>query len=170
MEKEKRPDQCQAFVSYVISRMENDNGMRARLRRADNQATEYQSWKYLAPFGVNLERDRERKAFATVAAALARAKPKADGALGIGRAIALCYDNGSENHQAEARLRRLLACSSTEEACDILRTLLKLIDSRVKAVCYSRLLRDLLYFSEKTKARWAQDFFSSYTSEASKGE
>ena len=161
MEKEQRQDRCRAFISHVISRMESDRAMVARLRRADNPATEYQSWEYLAPFGVNLEYTRERKAFATVAAALARAKPKSDGTLGIGRAIAYAYDGGNANLQAKARLRRLLACASSEEACDILRPLLRLVVSRGAAVCYEKLLRDLLYFSsERTKERWAQDFFS----------
>jgi CRISPR system Cascade subunit CasB len=159
MEKEQE-DRSQAFISHVISRMENDRAMGARLRRADNPATEYQSWEYLAPFGVNLEHPRERKAFATVAAALARVKPKSDGTLGIGRAIAAVYDEGKDSDQAKARLRRLLACVSSEEACDILRPLLRLIASRGAAVCHARLLRDLLSFSERTRERWAQDFFN----------
>jgi len=52
MEKEQRADRTQAFISHVITRMKDDRGMGARLRRADNPATEYQSWEYLAPFGV----------------------------------------------------------------------------------------------------------------------
>lgn len=165
MEKERQVDRCQAFISHVVSRMENDKAMGARLRRADNPATEYQSWEYLAPFGVNLEHARERRAFATVGAALARAKPSHDGTLGIGRAIASVYADGAANPQAKARLRRLLACASSEEACDVLRPLLQLIASRGAAMGaalrYAQLLRDLLYFSEKTRERWAQDFFSS---------
>ena len=161
MEKAQREDRCRAFISHVISRMDDDRAMGARLRRADNPATEYQSWEYLALFGVNLEHARERKAFATVAAALARAKPKADGTLGMCRAIAAAYDDGKDNPQARARLRRLLACTSSEEACDILRPLLRLVASRGVAVGYARLLRDLLYFSEKTRERWAQEFFTS---------
>jgi CRISPR system Cascade subunit CasB len=163
MEKEQREDRCQAFICHVISRMENDRAMGARLRRADNPATEYQSWEYLAarPAKVNLENARERRAFATVAAALARAKPERDGALGIGRAIASVYEGGKDNDQAKARLRRLLACSSSEEACDILRPLLRLVASRGAPVCHTRLLRELLYFSERTREHWAQDFFSS---------
>ena len=165
MDKKPREDRCQAFISHVIKRMENDRAMGARLRRADNPATEYQSWEYLVPFDVNLEHERERKAFATVAAALARAKPKGDGTLGIGRALASAHDGGKDSDQAKTRLRRLLACASSEEACDILRPLLRLIVSRGKTLCYAQLLRDLLYFSERTRAGWAQDFFNSAASE-----
>ena len=165
MEKEQRGNRCQAFISHVISKMESDRAMRARLSRADNPATEYQSWEYLVPFGVDLERKPERRAFATVAAALARAKLKTDGTQGLGRAIASAYADGpvkpQDNPQAKARLRRLLACASSEEACDILRPLLQLLASKGAAVCYARLLRDLLYFSEQTRAHWAKDFFNS---------
>jgi len=164
MEKEQRQDRCQAFISYVISRMGDDRAMGAKLRRADNPATEEQSWEYLAPW-VNLTHTRERRVFGTVAAALARAKPKADGTLGMGRAIASVYVDGAVNPQAKARLRRLLACASSEEACDILRPLLQLVVARGATVGYAQLLRDLLFFSEKTRERWAQDFFSSATSE-----
>jgi CRISPR system Cascade subunit CasB len=173
MEKEQREDRCQAFISHVIKRMENDRAMGARLRRADNPATEYQSWEYLTPW-VDLTHTRERKAFVTVAAALARAKPKGDGTLGIGKAIAYAYEGGMDNTQAKARLRRLLACASSEEACDILRPLLQLISSRGKAVSYTQLLRELLYFSEKTsektRERWAQDFFTSAAFESKNSE
>ena len=162
MEKEQREDRSQAFINHVITRMKDDRAMGARLRRADNPATEYQSWEYLASW-VNLEHTHRRRAFAAVAAALARAKPEGDGALGIGRAIVEAYADagGKDNDQAKARLRRLLACDSSEEACDILRPLLRLVVSRGAAVSYVQLLRDLLYFSARTKERWAQDFFNS---------
>jgi len=170
MEYEHREDRCQAFINHVVARMENDRAMRARLRRADNPSTEYQSWEYLVPFGVNLEHSPERRAFALAAAAIARAKPKndgtiSDGTMGIGRAIAAAYDGGRDNDQAKARLRRLLACDSSEEACNVLRPLLQLVSSRGAAVCCARLLRDLLHFSPTTRECWAQDFFSSAAAE-----
>ena len=166
MEKEQQKTKGQAFVDYVLGRLENDRGMGARLRRADNPDLEYQSWEYLAGCGVNLENASERKAFALVGAALARDKPKANGRMRMGKAISHAYDDDPKNDQAKAKLRRLLACSSTDEACGILRPLLRLVASRGATLNYTQLLMDLIYFSEKVKVDWANDFFN--TSEPSK--
>lgn len=151
------------FVSYAITRIHKDTGFAARLRRADNPATEYQSWELLAGFGVDLEFDWSRLPYCVVGAALAKAKPEADGSLKLGAAIAACYDEGSQSDQAKAKLRRLLACSTTAEACQILRPLLALISSRGVRLDFSQLLDDLLWFSgdsrDRIRTRWAQSFY-----------
>lgn len=149
-----------AFVEFVLRRMENDSAFGAALRRADNPATESQSWEYLANW-CDLDKDWERRPFETVAAAIAHAKPVKDGYLGIGKAIAACYDGGNQSDQSKAKLRRLLACDAVKEVCAILRPLLNLISSRGIHLCYGRLLDDLLYFGdgEKTKVKWAVDFY-----------
>lgn len=155
----------QAFVDYIIKRCKADNGLRAALTRADNPATEYQSWEVLAGFNINLEFDNQRLSYATLAAAIARAKAEANGVTRIGRAIASCYDDGNMSDQAKAKLRRLLACDSVAETCRILRPLFSLIDARGRvALDYARLLDDLLWFNHDDsqlliKARWAQGFY-----------
>jgi CRISPR system Cascade subunit CasB len=155
-----KPKRGEAFVEFVIGRIPKDSAFRAALSRADNPATEYQSWEYLASW-CDLDKDWERDAVTTIAAAIARAKPGVDGVSGIGKAIAACYDDGNQSDQAKAKLRRLLSCDSTHEVCVILRPLLRLIASRGKRLCYGRLLNDLIYFGdgEKTKIRWAVDFY-----------
>ena len=148
----------QGFVEYVLARMKNDNAFGAALRRADNPATEYQSWEYLAGW-CDIDKAWERRPYATIASAIARAKPAADGALGIGKAIAACYEDGNKSESAKSKLRRLLACDSTEEACVILRPLLSLISSHGAHAPYRNLLREFIYFGEKTKEKWAVDFY-----------
>ena len=156
---------CLAFVDYIINRCQANNGLRAALKRADNPATEYQSWEVLAGFQINLEHENQRLPYATIAAAIARTKVEKNGATKIGSAIARCYEDGNASDQAKAKLRRLLACDSVPEACRILRPLLRLIESKGNSVLdYASLLDDLLWFSHddsqlRIKARWAQDFY-----------
>ena len=165
----------QRFVETVIDRCQKDKGLAARLRRADNLATEYQSWEFLGRFGVDLEKDHERLPFVTVAAAIAKSKSDHNGHLGIGQAILACYDHDRGNAQAEARLRRLLACSELTEVCRVLRPTLALIKSKAGSpLDYIRLLRQLRFFGfesgHKTKIQWAQEFYSQPVESVSKGE
>jgi CRISPR system Cascade subunit CasB len=156
----KKESRGQAFTRFIINRMQ-DNGIAAALRRADNPNTEYQSWDTLATFNIELDKPWQRLPYATVACAMAKAKAEKNGPIGIGQAIARCYEDGRESKQAKAKLRRLLACDSVEEACRILRPLFSLINSKGNSTLdYAKLLDDLLYWNNQTtKSRWAQDFY-----------
>ncbi|ENV9334962.1 type I-E CRISPR-associated protein Cse2/CasB [Klebsiella aerogenes] len=151
------------FVGYVIERIGKDNGFAARLKRADNPATEYQSWEILTGFGIDLEKEWQRLPYCIIGAALAKAKPACNGTTALGAAIAGCYPEGNQSEQAKARLRRLLACSSTSEACRILRPLLALMAGRNVTPDFARLLNELQWFSgnnrERIRASWAQQFY-----------
>ncbi len=123
-------ERSQNFVTYIIKQVQDSKGIGAALRRADNPNTEYQSWEVLAGFGVKLDHENERLPFVTIAADIARVKPDTNGNLFIGQAIARCYDDGNQSDQAKAKLRRLLACDTTAEACRILRPLLSFLASK----------------------------------------
>lgn len=170
-EKPETPNRETAFVAATIQRCQEDKGLAARLRRADNPATEYQSWEWLAqkPWSVDLEKPWERLPYATIVAAIARAKPNANGSLRLGHAISESFRTDPNREQAKARLRRLLACNDTAEACRILRPTLKLIESRVaQSLDYSRLLKQLRSFhndAERIRAQWAQEFYRQPTTE-----
>jgi len=150
------------FVEYTITRCQQDSGLAATLRRADNPDTEYQSWAYLAEF-VDLDHATQRLPYATIAAAIARANITGNGTAHIGRAIARCYEDGNQSDQAKAKLRRLLACDRVEETCRILRPLFSLIDNKSGVrLDYARLLSDLLFWAfdpQRVKSRWAMDFY-----------
>ncbi|MDA8138309.1 MAG: type I-E CRISPR-associated protein Cse2/CasB [Desulfobacteraceae bacterium] len=152
----------ESFAAHIIQRLPADSAYGAALRRADNPATEYQAWEHLVHW-CDLEKSGERIPFSTIAAALARAKPKQDGHLGIGRAVAACYDRGADSDAAKNKLRRILSCNSAEEACRVLRGVLRLIQSRAAPICYGHLLDQLLYFGERQKVRWATDFYGRRT-------
>lgn len=158
-----KPAREDRFVTGVIDRCNRDKGFAARLRRADNPATEYQSWELLASYGIDLEREHQRLPFVTVAAAIAKAKAERNGALKLGQAIAACYEDGRESSQAKVRLRRLLACDELPELCRILRPLFSLIESKAgRELDFTRLLKQLRRFpcnAQQVKAEWAQEFY-----------
>ena len=153
----------QNFIEYVLKRMKGDSAFRSALRRADNPDTEYQSWEYLSGRGgCDLEKPWERLPFALISAAVARSELNMDGYLGIGKAIAACYkDDGNNSDAAKSKLRRLIACSSIEEVCSVLRSLLRLIESKGVRLKYGQLLDELIYFGEgeRAKIKWASDFY-----------
>lgn len=167
------PDRAERFINSIIQRCQEDKGLAARLRRADNPSTEYQSWELLAAYGVDLEKEWKRLPFATLAAAIAKAKIERNGNLGLGRAIAACYDDGWDNAQAKARLRRLLACDDLPELCRILRPLFSLIDSKAgRPLDYAHLLRQLQRFAfdaQRIKVQWAQEFYGNATADDGDG-
>lgn len=159
----KKKTKEQLFVEFVIERCKQDKGFAARLRRADNPATEYQSWDILAPW-VNLDEAWQRLPYATVAAAIARSKVTENGKLGLGYAMANSYADrmatSDDNNPASVRLRRLFACDDVQEVCRIIRSILTLISSKIdQPLDYGQLLFELRYFGEKSKIRWAQDFY-----------
>jgi CRISPR system Cascade subunit CasB len=151
------------FVLGVIQQCGHDKGLAARLRRADNPATEYQSWDVFASYGIDLTSDAQRLPFATMAAAIARAKAQHNGNLSLGRAMAACYEDGQKSDQAKMRLRRVLACDELPELCRVLRPVFSLVDSKVgQSLDYVRLLKQLRRFAfntQRVKAQWAQEFY-----------
>lgn len=168
------------FVEFVIDLLDEknrSNGKRkpgsstasAALKRAYNSKMEYQSWEYLARAEkcvgvyINIENDDERLPYTSIASAMAKAKIEQNGSVQIGQAIAQCYDDGNESDQAKMKLRRLLACETTEEVCRVLRPLFSLIEAKANVqLDYATLLKDLLYFhrdSKNVKSRWAQNFY-----------
>ena len=157
-----KPTKYDKFVTFIITLIAKDTGAAAALKRADNANLEYQSWEYLARF-VELDKDYLRLPYATIAAALAKAKVERNGNACIGEAIAHCYADGSNNEQAKAKLRRLLACDSVEEVCRVLRPLLSLIHAKADIqLDYVALLKELIWFNEdnqRTKAYWARKFY-----------
>lgn len=161
-----------AFVAYVheMVHKKKDRSFSAKLRRADSEATEYQSWEILAKW-VDLERVRDRKAFGLIGSAAARSDSPSDGSLSLGRALYMSFlrDGGSGNPSqstSASRLRRLLACKDSLELIEIMRPVLRLLESKGLLLCHAQLLDEIIWFDdyrsrEKTRAKWANDFYTS---------
>ena len=159
-----KPSRDESFVLAFLEGCSRDKGFAARMRRADNPVTEYQSWDFLARFGVPLDNSLQRLPHVTVVAAMARAKLNSNGTMTLGKAIAACYSDGNKSDQAVAKLRRVLACTDLKTLCRILRPIFALIDSRVtQSLDYIRLLQQLRNFGfddERVKTQWAQEFYA----------
>lgn len=167
-------DRAENFVNFVMQFCIAENkAALAALKCADNPNKQEKSYDYLSAFYIDCKNPNEFLPYATIAAAIAKTNSKENGHVGIGRAIARCYDTieTSDNKkeidpQAKIKVRRLLACDSTEEACRVLRSLFSLIESRnIKNINYISLLRDLESFHldwkrELTKQYWAKDFYN----------
>lgn len=163
-------DKSVSFVNYLIEQINADKGkgFGAKLRKADNEKTEYQSWEILSRW-VNLEWESDRKAFALVGASLARSKPSEDGKLSVGEALRMVHlkdkDIGDiEKSSSALRLRRILACKEKDELMDILKPVLRYVESNGFLLHHALLLDEILWFNndtsrERTRARWARDFF-----------
>lgn len=166
MEQESKKSAEERVVDRVIARYQTDTAFLAALKRADNPATEYQSWEYLADLGIDIGDKNRRLPFTTVLAALARAKPKKDGGLDFGKAIVRCFDDDKKSSQARSRLRRILSCDSVDEVCAVIRPLFRLIESRGVPLSYAKILRLLVWFNadpQRAKATLAQSFFDTVT-------
>ena len=157
----KEPTRSQRFVTAMLEQCAQDKGFAARLRRADNPDTEPYAYGILCAFGVDLERDEERRPFALIGAALSRDKRGRDGDLGLGEALRLCVE---DEEQGAARLRRLLVCRRQEEVCRVLRPLLSFLAAREAPLCHARLLGELLAFPsdaarQRIRLRWAREYY-----------
>ncbi len=159
-----------SFVDYVINTIskENNKGFSAKLKKAENETTEYQSWEILARW-VDLEYEKNRRAYALIGASLARAKPKKDGESSLGGALFTLFNQGGSSNDIESspaalRLRRLLACRDALELIDVLRQVMRLLESKDIGFSRAQLLDDILWFDteqsrERSRTRWANDFY-----------
>lgn len=166
-------EQVRHFVAYVYDRKEKDHGFRARMRRALSPTQAAQVWGDLVPF-VDISKSGPRMFFTLLGASIALEKGTESGRDGLGRVLFLCSGSAqkagdSDDGPNASRLRRLVACQSSESLCRNLKPLLTLIRSRCPGqLDYVRLLDELLSFEyddEKIKARWIKEFYAPFDKE-----
>lgn len=152
------------FAAAVISRIKTDMAFRAVMSRADNPAFESAAWEYLIPY-CNIENDHERIPFAMIGAAIARIRPETDGQAGLGAAFRSICGKDEERERESLRFRRLIACGSSQELCGVLRPVIQYLASKGASISFTQLLKDLLFWDQKTKIRWTAQFYDRYTQE-----
>lgn len=152
------------FVKYIIDLYKRDKKAEVDLKKGDNKNLSYKSWQYLIKFNIDIEKDRDRIIYGLIATNIVKNKLDKDGKDSIGLALFKCYESKNQDNKkdnkGEAKLMRLLACDNYNELCQVLKYYLPFIEEKAKGMLsYSVLLQDILYFNEKTKAKWASDFF-----------
>ncbi|MDD5651197.1 MAG: type I-E CRISPR-associated protein Cse2/CasB [Candidatus Nanoarchaeia archaeon] len=156
------------FVEFVIKQVRKNSSFRAKLSRADNIDTAPIAYECLGNWCDILDKD-EFLSYATIGAALARAKIKNNGTLSIAEAIDQSYVEAGSKHYSEraaSKLRRLLACDSVEELCMILRNVLRQVET--VNLDYESLLEDIKIFNYRKdviKRKWAASFYKKGDSE-----
>ncbi|MFA6845442.1 MAG: type I-E CRISPR-associated protein Cse2/CasB [Sphaerochaetaceae bacterium] len=146
-----------AYINYLLG-IENNSHISAAIRKGERPTTEMYSYQFLSQW-CDITKPWEFRPYALVGASFLRSKNHHDGSLDIGKALALCYQNFDKD-KPNSRLLGLCSCTNTEEACQKIRPILAFVVSKGVGVCYSQLLDDLLYFSDKTKRRWVAGFYA----------
>ncbi len=152
-----------------LRKHKNDRGMMADLRHGFSSATEYRAWPHIALW-CDLTNERSRRIMLTVAAGFAVHGRSVPGrSLGeVLRRIATGDGRGQEGLATfDTRFRRFLACSTVQEVCDQLPGVLRAAERRAEGVDFARLHRDLIYWGEGVKLRWAGDYWGGARDEES---
>ena len=122
-------EQEERFLKLVFDNVGN-RSFCDHLRHAENPNTALYAMDIFAGCGIGVEYEKYWLPYATVGAAIVRQKLTHDGNLSLGEALRLSFDNDSGNAAAIARLKRIVGCEDCVELCKVLRSVLKLIESR----------------------------------------
>ena len=143
--------------------LQEDRGKMAALRRGLSDATQREAWPVLAALGQDFGQIAPR----TVAALFAVHPVEDPTAYSFGASCRrIATDNGREPaipESFERRFRRLLACDSAEDVAGQLAAWVRLAANRNVGLNYAELFKALSgwhYAADRTKLRWARDFWS----------
>lgn len=170
----------ESFFNEIYSKVRaGDRGYLSVMRMADHPRLRYRVFGTLARNGIRLEQCYSLP-YTVLGASIARVKLTQDGELSLGKALRLAFgENKAEDPSVQTRLRRLIACDSSQELCQILPSVLRLIESRLenKHLCYRKLYELIALFDvdlQRGRSLLVQGFYNQDTSEqnrqASAGE
>jgi CRISPR type I-E-associated protein CasB/Cse2 len=148
------------LMTFLYSQKEL-RGVMADLKRGFNEDTQSRAWAHIAQF-CDLRNNRERVIVQLISAGFATCKESGEiGNLGGSmRKIATGDGKGMDGLATyEARFRRLLSASSTEELCDFLPGIIKTANVKGVGINFYQLYKDLTYWGECTKIEWAAEYW-----------
>lgn len=152
-----------AFIADLKAHQE-DRGLMANLRRGFSEATADRAWPYLARW-CNLENDRQRTIFQTVAASFAfNAQTVSKGNMGTTMHLLATGDGRGQDglKTFETRFRRFLSCDTVFDVCNRLPTVIRTTHAKGVPINHEQLFQDLTYWSpdnDRVKIRWASAYW-----------
>lgn len=162
---DKSPQERASYLLKELEKLRDDRGAMANLRRGLSHATEYRAWPWVARW-CNLENDRQRIIYTTVAAAFA-SHPENENTGNVGTVMRELVPSDQRNAEGlqsfDKHFRRLLTCQSAEEVCERLPRLIKAASQKDLPINYVELFKDLCYWGERVKIRWAAAYWNTRT-------
>lgn len=153
-------ERASAFIADLKAHRE-DRGLMATLRRGFSETAADRTWPYLARW-CNLEYDRERTIYLTVAASFAtNPESTANGNMGdTMRLLATGDGRGKEGLETfETRFRRFLSCDTVFDVCDRIPTVIRTTHTKGIPVNHEELFKDLHYWGNRVQIRWASHYW-----------
>lgn len=146
-----------AFIRFLKKTSKTDNrAVLADLRRGFSKATEKRAWRHIGAY-CDLDNEKERVIFQTVAACYAtNPLNDPDKESNFGTSIRQLK---KEFPSLETTFQRLLNCRRPEDVCKRLQSIVLAMKAKGIAVNWKRLMRDLLYWNNRAKERWAAQFW-----------
>ncbi len=147
------------FVDYLFSLKGKDKGLVAYFKRADKEVSEWKIWQVLYRFGVDLQYDDERRAFALIGACIAKSKQNTNGSVGLGRAFHIATDK--EDGNFSPRFMRVLSAENINELIVVLRPSLAYLTAKCGNLDFGGILYDILAFKnnrDDVRKRWAENY------------
>lgn len=160
----------QYFVTQVFKTCEADKSAASKYRRCNIERTEHYAWPLLSSHGVKLTNPVQLSIAKLIASSIAHESGSLNGHLTLGRAL---KQLNQEIQSAETRLLLLIGCDSSLELCNMLPTIIRVMQSKSIRIDYVRLCMDLFFYDKSPtsiRTRWAEDFYSYSSSDKEKSE
>lgn len=138
-----------------LERLREDRGALAALRSLWIPARQTHAWPLLARVGA-LENRTKRDVVGLYALHPAHTASREDGSMG-----AVCSKLSNEHSTFDLRFRRLLACDRRELPFHLRRVVTAAAAQGVP-IDYAELYRDIQFWGDQVKLRWATDYYRRY--------
>lgn len=156
----------QSKIERVISESQSSNSVKADIKNALKEKTEYKAYSHLVRWGIDIENDVEREAAIVVLSAVISGSANVSvGGLTFPEALSLAMGPQS----SDLRFQRLIASTDAQDFIKSVSKLVGFVQARLlnQPINYAQLWSDMLSFnyrSDKIKLKWASQFYRSQES------